>query len=60
VSVPHLAAAARAAAIGLVWTRPGGNLATAPTLRGPAVAERYEDLAQRLVRAGSTPIDAAK
>jgi glycosyltransferase involved in cell wall biosynthesis len=60
VIVPHQDSAALAAAIRLVLKRPGGNLATAPTLRWPAVAERYEDLAQRLVRAGSTSIDAAK
>ena len=51
-----------AAAIRLVLTRPGAGTPADPstpsTLRWPVVAERYEALAQRLIRAGSATVDA--
>jgi glycosyltransferase involved in cell wall biosynthesis len=68
--VPHQDSAALAVAIRRVLTGPGPATAeagsarsrsasTAPTLRWPAVAERYEALAHRLIRAGSTTVNAA-
>ncbi|GAA1030594.1 hypothetical protein GCM10009557_23140 [Virgisporangium ochraceum] len=57
VIVPHQDSAALAAAIRLVLTRPAAGPSTPPTLRWPAVAERYEDLAHRLIYARSTTID---
>jgi glycosyltransferase involved in cell wall biosynthesis len=62
VIVPHQDSAALAAAIRLVLKWPAANtsatLPTHSTLRWPAVAERYEALAQRLVRAELTTVDA--
>jgi glycosyltransferase involved in cell wall biosynthesis len=61
--VPHQDSAALAAAIRLVLNRPdtddkGVDLSPPSTLRWPAVAERYEALAHRLIRARSTPVEA--
>jgi glycosyltransferase involved in cell wall biosynthesis len=60
--VPHQDSAALAAAIRLVLKRPGADagadLSTPSTLRWPAVAERYETLARRLIHAASTTVDA--
>jgi len=62
VIVPHQDSAALAAAIRLVLKWPaadtGVNVSPPTTLRWPAVAERYEALAQRLVRAEATTVDA--
>jgi glycosyltransferase involved in cell wall biosynthesis len=59
VIVPHQDSAALAAAIRLVLKWPVADTGANPTtLRWAAVAERYEELAQRLVRAESTRVDA--
>lgn len=58
VIVPHQDSAALAAAVRLVLTKPAAGPSTPPTLRWPAVAERYEDLAHRLIHTRSTTIDA--
>jgi glycosyltransferase involved in cell wall biosynthesis len=62
VIVPHQDPVALAAAIRLVLKRPDAGTSADPstpsTLRWPAVAERYEALAQRLIRAGSATVDA--
>ena len=62
VIVPHQDSAALAAAVRLVLKWPaadtGVNVSPPTTLRWPAVAERYEALAQRLVRAEATTVDA--
>lgn len=54
VIVPHRDPAALAAAIRHVLTRPATAPSAPPTMTWSAVAVRYEELAQRLVRAGST------
>jgi glycosyltransferase involved in cell wall biosynthesis len=58
VIVPHQDPAAMAAAIRLVLTRPAARPSTSSTLRWPAVAARYDELAQRLIHARSTTLDA--
>jgi glycosyltransferase involved in cell wall biosynthesis len=56
--VPHQDSAALAAAIRLVLTGPPAEPSTPPTLRWPAVAECYEDLARRLIHARSITVTA--
>jgi len=62
VIVPHMDSAALAAAIRLVLKRPDAHTRADPstpsTLRWPAVADHYEALAQRLIRASSATVDA--
>lgn len=64
--VPHQDPAALAAAIRRILTEPGlaAHLASRarpqlPTLRWPAVAARYDELAQRLITAGASAVTAA-
>lgn len=56
--VPHQDAGALAAAIRLALTGPPADPSVPPTLRWPAVAECYEDLAHRLIHARSITVDA--
>jgi glycosyltransferase involved in cell wall biosynthesis len=61
VTVPHQDSAALAAAIRLMLKQPDADVRadiSAPsTMRWPAVAERYQALAQRLIRTAPTAID---
>jgi glycosyltransferase involved in cell wall biosynthesis len=56
--VPHQDSAALADAIRLVLKRPAAGPSAPSTLRWPAVADRYAQLAHRLIHARATTIDA--